>query len=95
MPGADAGPAAMLLTGAAVLALLITFAGLWPLLRVGAAADRMMGMQLLGSGVIAALLLLDAAHAVPGVLDVALALALLAPFASVAFVLSGRRRPPG
>jgi len=49
-------------------------------------ADRLMSAQLLGSGGVAALLLLSAAMDVPAVIDVALMLGLLAAFASVAFV---------
>jgi multicomponent Na+:H+ antiporter subunit F len=51
-------------------------------------ADRMMAAQLLGTGGIASLLLVAAATAVSGVDDVALGLALLAAFASAAFVNS-------
>ena len=49
-------------------------------------AERMMAAQLLGTGAIAALLLLSAAVGEPAVVDVALTLALLSAFASVAFV---------
>ena len=49
-------------------------------------AERMMAAQLLGSGAIGALLLFSAASAEPAVVDVALTLALLAAFASIAFV---------
>jgi multicomponent Na+:H+ antiporter subunit F len=55
-------------------------------------ADRMMAAQLLGTGGVAALLLVAAATGVRGVEDVALGLALLAAFASVAFV--NRAAPP-
>ncbi len=51
-------------------------------------ADRVMAAQLLGTGGIAALLLAAAATGVRGAEDVALALALLAAFASMAFVNS-------
>jgi multicomponent Na+:H+ antiporter subunit F len=61
--------------------------GLVRILRGPADADRMMAAQLLGSGGIAALLL-AAATRLPGVVDVALTLSLLAAFASVAFVTS-------
>ena len=50
--------------------------------------DRTMAAQLLGTGGIAALLLVAAATGVRGAEDVALGLALLAAFASVAFVNS-------
>jgi multicomponent Na+:H+ antiporter subunit F len=50
--------------------------------------DRMLAAQLLGTGGIAALLLVAGATGAQGVDDVALGLALLAAFASVAFVNS-------
>jgi multicomponent Na+:H+ antiporter subunit F len=65
--------------------------GLIRILRGPARADRMMAAQLLGTGGIAALLLLSAATEVPALVDVALTLALLAAFASVAFVIGGSR----
>ena len=49
-------------------------------------ADRMMAGLLLGSGSIAVLLLAGAATGLDAVVDVALTLALLAAFASIAFV---------
>ncbi|MGC2198628.1 MAG: monovalent cation/H+ antiporter complex subunit F [Stellaceae bacterium] len=49
-------------------------------------ADRIMAAQLLGTGGIAALLLLAEAMSMPAAADVALILALLAAFVSVAFV---------
>jgi len=49
-------------------------------------ADRMMAAQLLGTGGIAAVLLLGAATSEGAAADVALTLALLAAFASIAFV---------
>ena len=48
----------------------------------------MMSAQLLGTGGIAALLLLGAGTGVPAAVDAALTLALLAAFAAVAFVNS-------
>jgi multicomponent Na+:H+ antiporter subunit F len=51
-------------------------------------ADRMNGAQLVGTGGVAMLVLLSLIHAQPGVLDVALLLALLAAFAAVGFVKS-------
>ena len=56
-----------------------------------AAAERIMAAQLLGTGGIAALLLLAEATGVPAAVDVALVLALLAAFVSVAFVKSADR----
>jgi multicomponent Na+:H+ antiporter subunit F len=60
--------------------------GLVRILRGPSEADRIMAAQLLGSGGIAALLLLAEAMSVPAAVDVALTLALLAAFVSVAFV---------
>jgi len=50
--------------------------------------DRLMATQLLGTGGIAALLLAASATQVAGVENVALGLALLSSFASVAFVVA-------
>ena len=58
------------------------------MLRGPADADRMMAAQLLGTGGIAAVLLLGAATGEAAAVDVALTLALLAAFASFAFVKS-------
>ena len=60
--------------------------GLVRVLRGPGHADRMMAAQLLGTGAIGALLLVGAATGDGAVLDVALTLALLAAFASIAFV---------
>ena len=51
-------------------------------------ADRLMAAQLIGTGGIASLLLIAVATGAHGVEDVALGLALLAAFASAAFVNS-------
>ena len=77
------------LIAVAVFVLAMVALGLVRVLRGPAAADRMMSAQLLGTGGIAALLLLASATRRPALLDVALALALLAAFASVAFVVRG------
>ena len=69
--------------------------GLVRVLRGPADADRMMAAQLLGSGGIAALLLLGAAAGVDSVIDLSLALALLAAFATVAFVKFAASPPNG
>lgn len=79
------------LLAAAGFVLAMVAVGLLRLLRGPENADRMMASQLLGTGGIAALLLLAEATDVRAVVDVALALALLAAFASVAFVLSAPR----
>jgi multicomponent Na+:H+ antiporter subunit F len=71
---------------AAALILLTVAAGLVRVLRGPRGVDRMMAVQLLGTGGIAALLLAASATEVAGVENVALGLALLSSFASVAFV---------
>lgn len=76
------------LLAAAAFILLMVAVGLARVLAGPADADRLMAAQLLGTGGIAALLLVAAATAVRGVEDVAMGLALLAAFASVAFVNS-------
>lgn len=60
--------------------------GLVRILRGPRDGDRIMAVQLLGTGGIAALLLLAEAMSVPAAVDVALILALLAAFVTVAFV---------
>lgn len=65
--------------------------GLVRLLRGPEDADRMMAAQLLGTGGVAALLLLGVASGVGAVAEVGLLLALLSAFASVAFVIGARR----
>lgn len=76
------------LLAAAVFVLATVALGLVRILRGPEDADRMMATQLFGTGGIAALLLLGVATEARAVLDVALTLALLAAFASVAFVRS-------
>jgi multicomponent Na+:H+ antiporter subunit F len=74
------------LLGAAALILGMVALGLVRVLRGPADADRMMAAQLLGTGGIAVVLLLGAATDEAAAVDVALTLALLAAFASFAFV---------
>jgi len=69
--------------------LLMVAVGLIRILRGPGDAERMMAAQLLGSGGIAALLL-GATTGTSAVADVALILALLAAFASIAFVKASR-----
>ena len=76
------------LLAAAGFILFTVAVGLVRILRGPGNADRMMAAQLLGTGGIASLLLVAAATGVHGVEDVALGLALLGAFASVAFVNS-------
>lgn len=74
------------LLGAATFVLAMVAIGLARVLRGPTDADRVMAAQLLGSGGIGALLLVGAAYEVDPVIDVALTLALLAAFATIAFV---------
>ena len=74
------------LLGASVFVLAMVAIGLVRILRGPGDADRMMAAQLLGTGGIGTLLLLGAATGEAAAIDVALTLALLAAFASIAFV---------
>jgi multicomponent Na+:H+ antiporter subunit F len=76
------------LLAAAGFLLVMMALGMVRIVRGPADADRMMSAQLLGTGGVAVLLLIGAAEVVPAAVDVALTLALLAAFASVAFVKS-------
>jgi len=76
------------LLAAAVFVLFTVAIGLVRILYGPYDADRAMAAQLFGSGGIATLLLVASATRAPGVEDVAMGLALLAAFASVAFVNS-------
>ena len=80
------------LTAALGFILAMLALGLVRILRGPGDADRMMAAQLIGTGGIAALLLLGAVTGVPAAVDVALTLALLATFASIAFVKKGTAR---
>jgi multicomponent Na+:H+ antiporter subunit F len=82
---------ASFLVGAAGFVLVMAALGLLRLLRGPGEIDRMMTAQLTGTGGVAVLLLLGAASTMPAVMDVALLLALLAAFASVAFVVHASR----
>jgi len=79
----------VVLTGAAALIMLSALIGLARVLRGPTRADRLLAAQLLSTAGIAALLLLAAAGT-PALLDVALVLALVGAFASVAFVMASR-----
>jgi len=74
------------LLAAAGFVLATVVVGLVRILRGPSDADRIMAAQLLGTGGIAGLLLLAQAMSVTAAVDVALILALLAAFISVAFV---------
>lgn len=67
--------------------------GLVRILRGPDDADRMMAAQLLGTGGIAALLLLAIAIGAGAIIDVALLLALVAVFATAAFVAAAPGDP--
>lgn len=81
--------------GAALVLLLTVAASLTRVLKGPTRADRIMGAQLIGTSGVAMLVLLSLIHRQPGVLDVALLLALLAAFAAVAFVKSLSREGAG
>lgn len=74
------------LLGAAAAVLITVALGMVRILRGPGAADRVMAAQLLGTGGVAALLLSGVARGRPASLDLALTLAVLAAFASIAFV---------
>ncbi len=80
------------LTAVLGLILALLALGLVSILRGPSDADRMMAMQLIGTAGIAVLLLLGTVTGVPATVDVALILALLATFASIAFVKRGLPR---
>jgi multicomponent Na+:H+ antiporter subunit F len=80
------------LTVALGFILAILAVGLVRILRGPGDADRMMAAQLIGTSGIAALLLLGTVSGVPAAVDVALTLALLAAFTSIAFVKKGTPR---
>ncbi len=77
------------LTAAVGFILVVLALGLVSILRGPGDTDRMMAAQLIGTGGIAALLLVGTVTGVPAAVDVALTLALLATFASIAFVKKG------
>jgi multicomponent Na+:H+ antiporter subunit F len=77
---------ASFLFAAAAFVLAMVALGLFRILYGPAEADRMMAAQLVGTGGVAVLLLMSVATATPSTVDVALILALLAAFASIAFV---------
>jgi multicomponent Na+:H+ antiporter subunit F len=74
------------LFGSAAFVLAMVALGLFRILYGPAEADRMMAAQLVGTGGVAVLLLVAAATETPPIVDVALMLALLAAFVSIAFV---------
>jgi multicomponent Na+:H+ antiporter subunit F len=83
------------LLAAAGLVLATVALGLVRILRGPGDADRMMAAQLLGTGGVAAALLLGAATGADAVIDVALTMALFAAFACAAFFASAEGPPAG
>lgn len=80
------------LFGAAGFVLLTVAVGLFRVLAGPAEADRMMAVQLLGTGAIAGLLLVGATGAA-GALNLALVIAILAAFVPVVFAVGcGKKR---
>jgi multicomponent Na+:H+ antiporter subunit F len=82
-----------LLLGTAGFVLLTVALGLIRILRGPGDTERMMAAQLLGTGGVAVLLLLGVASGAEALIDVALVLALLAAFASIAFCKGAPGRP--
>lgn len=78
---------------AAGLVLIAVALGLIRIFRSSRDAERMMAVQLIGTGGVAVMLLRAVSGAGPAAIDVALTLALLAAFASVAFVKSAQTSP--
>jgi len=83
------------LLGSAAFVLVMVALGLARILLGPTDADRMMAAELLGTGGIAALLLLGWATDVAAIVDVALTMALLAAFAAFAFVKSASNPSAG
>lgn len=88
------------LVAAAGVVLVTVVIGMVRILRGPGDVDRVMAAQLLGTGGVAALVLVAVARERPAALDVALTLAVLAAFASIAFVKGAAlgqdgSQPPG
>lgn len=82
------------LLAASIFILATVAVGLIRVLRGPGNAERMMAAQLIGSGGIASLLTAGTATGVSTATDLALTLALLATFASIAFVKKGTPQSP-
>jgi multicomponent Na+:H+ antiporter subunit F len=82
------------LLAASIFILATVAVGLIRVLRGPGNAERMMAAQLVGSGGIASLLTAGTATGVSAATELALTLALLATFASIAFVKKGTPRSP-
>jgi len=83
------------LVGAAAFILGMVALGLLRILRGPGDADRIMSAQLVGTGGIAAVMLLGTATGEAATVDIALTLALLAAFAAFAFVKAKLAQTPG
>ena len=88
------------LVAAAGVVLMTVVVGMVRILRGPGDVDRVMAAQLLGTGGVAALVLVAVARDRAAALDVALTLAVLAAFASIAFVKGAalgqdESQPPG
>jgi multicomponent Na+:H+ antiporter subunit F len=77
------------LLASAAIVIVTVAAGLARVLRGPGNAERIMAAQLLGTGGIAALVLFGSVTGVEAAVDLALTLALLAAFASIAFIKRG------
>ena len=77
----------LLIAACAILAMVAV--AMFLVMRGPVDADRIMAVQLLGTGGIAVVLLAGSATGQSAVIDVALVLALLAAFAGLAFVKAG------
>lgn len=77
------------LLGACAFVLLMVAVSLVAVLRGPGSVERMMAAMLFGTGGIASLLLLGTLHGMEMVINVVLTLAVLAPFATIAFVRAG------
>jgi len=76
-----------ILVGIALFILIVTALGLFKVLRAEFAIERMMAVQLLGTGGAAAVLILGTASGSEAMTDVALLLMLFAAFSCAAFTL--------
>lgn len=79
---------------AGVLIILSVAIAMIRVLRVGKNMDRVMAIQLLGTGGIATLLLFGVVRMQDAVIDVALTLALLTAFAGIAFMHAYKQENP-
>ena len=77
----------------AFVLLLAVGAGLWRVAAGPSPADRMLAVQLAGTGTVAAVLLLSEAAELEALVDVALVFALLAAVTLIAFVKVGGLPP--